>query len=292
MDAALQDISGISGTLSSYGSFQGTIAAIAAGATATVPDFAVGRGRSAAIAASVQGTVDGLNADVVLENIEVKTGATTVEVKGRVVSLKKNAPKTTDIDIAVKGGQVEDLLGPFLHNKVPVTGKVWLHSHAHLAPPEPGARFLHRLTLEGIFDMPAQRITNRTEEKALSKFSEHAQGEKDDVKQDGKADVLSSLNGRVTIRDGIAWTQRLTFVIPGAKTDLEGTLNLKSAAVHLAGNLEMQSDISHVTTGWKSFLLKPLIPFFKGKRAGAVIPIAITGRPGQYKVGQNLLHRK
>jgi hypothetical protein len=62
--------------------------------------------------------------------------------------------------------------------------------------------------------------------------------------------------------------------------------------VHLAGNLEMQSDISHVTTGWKSFLLKPLIPFFKGKRAGAVIPIAITGRPGQYKVGQNLLHQK
>jgi hypothetical protein len=291
-DAALQDISGIRGTLSSYGSFQGTIASIAAGATATVPDFAVGRGRSAAIAASVQGRIDGLNADVVLEDIEMKTGATTVEAKGRVVSLKRNTPKTADFDIAVKRGRVEDLLGPFLHDKVPVTGEVWLHSHAHLAPSEAGARFLHRLTLEGIFDVPAQRITNRNEEKALSKFSERAQGDKDDVKQDGSADVLSSLNGAATIRDGIASTQRLTFVIPGAKTDLEGTFNLKSAALHLTGHLEMQSDISHVTTGWKSFLLKPLIPFFKGKRVGAVIPIAITGRPGQYRVGQNLLHRK
>jgi hypothetical protein len=291
-EVALQDIRGISGMLSSYGSFQGTIASIVAGATATARDFAVGQGQSTPIAASVHGTINALNADVVFDNIEMKTGATTVGIKGRVVSLKKNAPKTADFDIAVRGGRVEDLLGPFLHKKVPVTGEVWLHSHAHLAPSEPRTGFLHRLTLEGAFDVPAQRIRNRIEEKALSRFSERARGDKDDVEQNRKADVLSSLNGEVTIRDGIASTQRLTFLIPGAKTVLDGTFDLKSAAVHLAGNLEMQSDISHITIGWKSFLLKPLIPFFKGKRAGAVIPIAITGRPGQYKVGQNLLHRK
>jgi len=38
--------------------------------------------------------------------------------------------------------------------------------------------------------------------------------------------------------------------------------------------------------------MKPLIPFFKKNNAGAVIPIAITGGPGGYKVTQNLLHRK
>jgi hypothetical protein len=54
----------------------------------------------------------------------------------------------------------------------------------------------------------------------------------------------------------------------------------------------MQSDISHTTTGFKSMLMKPLIPFFKKKSAGAVIPIAITGRPGNYKVTQNLTHTK
>jgi hypothetical protein len=54
----------------------------------------------------------------------------------------------------------------------------------------------------------------------------------------------------------------------------------------------MQSDISHATTGFKSVLMKPLIPFFKMKNAGAVIPIAITGSPGSYKVTQNLTHTK
>ena len=54
----------------------------------------------------------------------------------------------------------------------------------------------------------------------------------------------------------------------------------------------MESDISHVTTGFKSVLMKPLIPFFKKDNAGAVIPIAITGGPGGYKVTQNIAHRK
>jgi hypothetical protein len=54
----------------------------------------------------------------------------------------------------------------------------------------------------------------------------------------------------------------------------------------------MDSDISHVTTGLKSLLLKPLIPFFRKDNAGAVIPIAVTGGPNDYKVSQNLLHNK
>jgi hypothetical protein len=38
--------------------------------------------------------------------------------------------------------------------------------------------------------------------------------------------------------------------------------------------------------------MKPLIPFFKKDQAGAVIPIAVTGAPGAYKVTQDILHRK
>lgn len=51
----------------------------------------------------------------------------------------------------------------------------------------------------------------------------------------------------------------------------------------------MQSDVSHVTTGFKSLLLKPLVPFLKSKDAGAVVPIAITGSPQHYRIGQNVI---
>ena len=286
---ALKDFGGIGGVLSSFGSFQGTIASIEAGARATVPEFAVGRGRPVTLAGSVRGVVNGLNADVVLEEIEATTGATTVKARGQVVALTKNAPKTTDLDLEVNGGQAKDLLRPFLTGQVPIIGAVSLKSHAHVAPAAKGVSFLQRLTMEGALDVPAERLTDRKTEKTLSSFSGRAQGAKTG---DAEADVLSSVRGQVRVRDGVVSTERLTFLVPGAEANLNGTFDLKSAGVHMTGDLAMKSDVSHVTTGWKSFLLKPLIPFFKGKNAGAVIPIAITGRPGGYKVSQNVLHRK
>jgi hypothetical protein len=82
------------------------------------------------------------------------------------------------------------------------------------------------------------------------------------------------------------------FRMPGAAVDLNGTFNFRDHTVHLLGNLHIQSDISHVTTGFKSLLMKPLIPFLRKDNSGAVIPIAITGSPHGYKVTQNLLHDK
>jgi hypothetical protein len=197
---------------------------------------------------------------------------------------------------------------PFLSDPSPITGAAWLHGHAHLDPAENGLHFLQRLRVDGIFDVPAERLTDHAEEQTLSAFSQRAQTDKhaksdpipanpaannpavQDQSSGSATDVLSSVKGPARIRDGVVSTQRLTFHIPGAEADLSGTFNLHDCTVHMAGNLRMQSDISHTDTGFKSILLKPLIPFFKKKHAGAVIPIAVSGSPGQYKVTQNIVH--
>ena len=100
------------------------------------------------------------------------------------------------------------------------------------------------------------------------------------------------LRGPVQITDGIASSNRLTFQIPGADANLRGTFNFHDKIVHLNGDLRMDSDISHTATGFKSFLLKPLAPFFRKKNAGALVPIAVTGGPGHYQVTQDLAHNK
>jgi AsmA-like C-terminal region len=291
----LADIHGISGLLSAVGNFHGTLTAIEADATSDIPDFAVGRGRPTKVTASTHGTVNGLNGNVVLHAVEVHTGATTVHVQGNIVG----APKATNLDLTVTNGRAENILRPFLHDEAPITGAVSLRSHVYLAPSKEGLKFLQRLQVDGSFDIPAQRLTNRTTEKELSAFSGRAQGLKptEEVSVRGAqnangSDVLSSLAGRTKIRNGVVSTDRLSFQVPGAGVDLNGTFNLHDLTVHMLGNLQMQADISHVTTGFKSLLLKPLIPFFKKDNAGAVIPIAVTGGPGQYKVSQNLLHHK
>jgi len=69
-------------------------------------------------------------------------------------------------------------------------------------------------------------------------------------------------------------------------------LRSQVVSVRLIGKLRMDSDVSHVTTGFKSLLLKPLVPFFRKNNAGALVPIVVTGSPDNYDVKQNLLHRK
>ena len=290
----LRDLGNIGGTLSSKGQFHGTLAAIDAYAASNTPDFTVDGGKPTPVTASIQCTINGLNGDILLHAIDATTGATTIKVQGGIVG----APKVVDVDITA-AGRVQDILRPFMHQQIPLAGAVSLHSHAHLDPDGNGSKFLQRLKVDGAFDAPAERITNHDTEQKLSDFSQRAQGIKAPTPDPNSAgqssdssDAVSSLSGPVKIRNGVLSTQRITFQTPGVAVDLSGNFNLHNSTVNLTGNLLMQSDISHTSTGFKSVLMKPLIPFFKKKNAGAVIPIAVTGSPGKYKVTQNLAHTK
>jgi hypothetical protein len=281
------------GTLAANGRFSGQLANIQTTIAADVPDFAVGDGQPVAISGSAQCTVNALNANVLLHTIDLRTGATLVEASGAVMG----SPKVTDLDIQVTNGRAQDLLRPFLHERVPVAGAVSLKGHAHVAETHPGETFLHRLTLTGRFDLPTERLTDAQTERSLTAFSARAQGASSASGQPGDpataaADVISSIAGEANIRNGIASTNRLTVTVPGANVRLRGTYALVSGAVHLTGQLKMQADLSHAVTGFKSWLLKPFAPFFRKKNAGAVVSIAVTGRPRHYKVSQNVLHTK
>lgn len=289
----LGKIGTLHGTLSAKGQFTGRLAAIEATATAETPDFSVDDGMPTDVSGSVQCTVNGLNGDVVLHMIALQLGRTTVHAGGWV----RGDPKVTEIDFDAEQGRAEDLLRPFVHDQVPVTGVVWMKAHAHVAPAEDGVRFMQRLAVDGGFDVPAERLTNHATEKSLTAFSARAQGAGDDRGEAGNpdttaADVVSSLKGQVRIRNGVLSSQRLTFEVPGAEAELQGTFAFHTGVTHLTGNLKMDSDISHAATGFKSVLLKPLAPFFKRKRAGGVVPIAVTGVPHAYTVSQDVLHTK
>jgi len=291
----LDQIGELQGTLSSEGHFSGALAAIEGYAMATTGDLAVGKGHPSPVNGTVQFTLNALNGNMVLHRVEVKTGATTVEAAGTVAGAA-NAPKTTELDLTVSKGRAQDLLRPFLQDRPPITGTVALKAHAHLAPQNDETGFLKRLSVDGGFVLPGERMTNGDTEQSLTDFSQRAQASKpqktDTEETDRPADVLTSIEGLVKIRDGVVSSERLTFEIPGAAAKLNGSYDLRKGTVHLVGNLKMDSDISHVTTGFKSLLLKPLAPFFKKKDAGAVIPIAVTGGPDKFTVSQDLLHDK
>jgi hypothetical protein len=299
----LTEIGDTSGMLSSSGHFSGNLQAIEAYATSKTPNFAVGSGKPTAISGSIRCAIDALNSDLVFHSITLSAGKTTIHAQGKSVG----SPRVTDLDIAVTRGRVQDLLRPFLQAETPLVGDVWLKGHAHIAPAAAAGHatpFLQRLSVDGSLDTPAESLTSRSTEQALSAFSRRAQNHiqsssayiadtLSDERDDGPStDVLLSIQGPVNIRYGVVSTPHLTVRVPGAGAILNGSYNLSSQDVHLVGNLRMQANISHVTTGFKSLLLKPLIPFFERRNAGAVIPIAVTGGPTHYKVSQNLFHTK
>jgi hypothetical protein len=290
--ADLHGIGTLRGMLSAKGHFSGALDAVRGDATAQVQDFAVSEGEPVPITGAAQVTVNGLNGDLILNSITARTNDTLLHAEGRIVG----SPAATDVDLLVTQGRAQDLLKPFLHAPVPIAGDVWVKAHAHVEPAEHGEGFLRRLRMDGGFNVPTDMVTVPSAEKTLSAFSDRAQKPSPPVRNandDSSAtDVVSAVQGYANITNGVISTRHLTFDIPGATTDLRGTFDLHTTDVHLLGKLRMQRNISHAVTGFKSILLKPLIPFFRGHKAGAVIPIAVTGTSGHYKVSQDIFHDK
>jgi hypothetical protein len=83
----------------------------------------------------------------------------------------------------------------------------------------------------------------------------------------------------VTLRDGTAHLDNVSFRVPGAAGKGGGTYNLISKRINLKGTVAMQATVSEASRGLKSILLKPFDALFRKKerRAGAVLPVSITG---------------
>lgn len=290
----LHDVGEISGTLNARGLFKGSLRAMNVETESDVPNFAVTDGRATDVKGSIAATLAGDNGDLDIHAIDLTVGASHIHAMGSI----KGDIKATNLDISVDHGRAEDLMRPFIHKEVPIAGPVALKSHAYLGPPGDG--FIAKLRMTGSFDVPAEKLTDKQTEKNLSAFSKRAQGkEKPNTGVESNAhspateqDVLSSIQGPAKIEDGMVQTAGLTFKVAGASAKLNGTFRFHDESVHLTGTLRMETDISHTSTGFKSFLLKPLAPFFKKQNAGAVIPIAVTGLPGHYKVEQDITHHK
>jgi AsmA-like C-terminal region len=281
----LSEIQGLHGTFSAAGHFQGRLDEIQGSAQSSTPDFSVADGRRTLVEGTMSCAVNGLNGDITLHAVDLHTGRSVIHAEGNIAG----SPKITSVDLLVEKGRVEDLLHPFMTSETPVTGPVLLHGHANLAAASSGASFFERLTMNGAFTVPAERFTDTATETNLTAFSQRAQGIKTGEDPRAQPAVLPNVAATVSIRNGMARMAPVMVQLPGAAARLQGVFDLQNQNVRLTGDLRMQSDVSHVTTGFKAILLKPLAPFFKKNGAGAVVPIAITGTPQHYKVGQNIL---
>ena len=144
---------------------------------------------------------------------------------------------------------------------------------AHIIVPPNSRPFTRRVTLDDTFEIRGASFTNTRTQQGANSLSKHAQGES----RESPEDISERLRGQVLLRDGIATFHDTVITVPGATADFAGTYDLVTKRADLHGKMAMRAELSQATTGFTSFFLKFLNPFYKRKNAGAVVPVSITG---------------
>ena len=142
-----------------------------------------------------------------------------------------------------------------------------------------------KLQLAGAFAIDSARFTKLDVQQKIDALSRKGQG-KPDAPPSGT--VASDFAGQFALNRGELALRRFSFHMPGAALSLNGAYGLLDEHLDFNGTVRLDAKISETTTGVKSFLLKAVDPFFKGKNAGAVIPIKITGTRDQPAFGLDL----
>jgi hypothetical protein len=244
--------------------------------TTDTPDFEAARsGHKFHLSGQFQALVNATNGDVSLEDAAALLGRTTVAAQGRIAPARPKEGKTASLDLLVRDGRIEDVLLLFVKApRSPLMGLTSFRAHVTI-PPDQG-NFVRKVKLEGEFGIGGARFTSPRTENSLADLSRRARGEKEKVTEDPER-VLSDLRGQVALSGGVAAFSHLSFTVPGARAQMQGTYNLLNQRINLHGLLHMNNSLANATSGIKSFLLKALGPFLKSNHRGEVLPVSITG---------------
>ncbi|HTU47775.1 MAG TPA: AsmA-like C-terminal region-containing protein [Bryobacteraceae bacterium] len=276
-DANLAAFGGVSGTLFSTGKFSGTLRHVNVDGTTDIPNFKVtDTSHSRRLSTQFQAVVDGTKGDTFLNNVTAHFDSTTVYFKGSVAGQEGQGGKLVSLDMSEPSGRIEDLLDLFISAKTPpMTGSVVFRGHVDL-PPGP-AQLVERMKLRGDFGVAAGKFTDKGTEGDITRLSDSAEKHAKGQKQEDPETVLSDLKGHAVADDGVATLSNLSFTVPGASATLHGTYNLVNYKIDLHGVLFTTGQPGDATTGFKSFFVKAITPFFKRKHAAKVVPFKITG---------------
>ena len=274
-NANLDVIDGISGILSSTGTFGGVLERLEVNGRTDTPDFGVDvGGQRVPLTTRFKALVDGTNGDTWLERVDAVLGETAIAASGAVVRTEDVKGRRVALDVQVAQGRLEDLLRLAVHTpKPPLTGRIDLTTTLLL--PAGAGKVVDRLQLAGRFTLAQARFTNIDVQKKITTLSQRGRG---DEHADGTGtSVVSNLRGRFALRHAELSFSELAFAVPGATVQLTGTYKLRGETMDFSGDLLTDASLADMTSGVKAMLARLAQPFFRRRGGGSKFPIRITG---------------
>jgi hypothetical protein len=285
--ADLSSIKGLGGILFSKGKFAGQLYRIDVQGYTTTPDFSLGiSDHPVPLETQFHAIVDGTTGNTMLEPVHAKLLNSEFVARGGVFRIPGQAHRRVLLDAVSSGAKLEDLLRLALKaDEPPMTGVVGFRTRIDI-PPGKGA-IADRMRLDGQFNITSGRFSRLDLQKKVAAFSRRSRGDTD---QDGVGSVVSNFGGRFVLGDDVINFTRLTFGVPGASVNLDGTYRLRGENMDFRGSLRLQAKVSQLMKGWKSKLLVPFDPLFEKKGAGTFLPITITGTGSNPHFGLDIRH--
>jgi hypothetical protein len=259
------------GTLDSKGEFRGKLKQLSVAGHAAIPSFETRNARRPiAFHADYRATVNGTTGDTRIESIEAGFLHSKLVAHG---DIRGQAQKIIALDVEMPEGRLEDILRFLLKDpKPPFTGSAAFHWQFTI--PLTSKDTVHEMRIRGPASLANVEPAREQTREKLDVLSAKGQGEPQAA---GSINADSNVRGIIDVRDGVARLSDVSFHMPGVLVTLHGTYQLLSEELNLAGTARLEAELSQTTTGFKSVLLKVVDPFFKKKKAGAAVPVRITG---------------
>jgi len=274
-NADLSVFHGIAGVLSSTGKFGGVLQDIDVEGATTTPAFTLAfAGHPVELATAFSATVDGTNGNTILHPVIARFLNTTLLCTGSVVKATTGKGREIVLNVTTDRARLEDLLRLAVKAAQPImTGAIRLTTKFDLPLSTGGGNVMDRLRLDGQFGVAGAEFDSPEIRDKLESLSRHGQGKPND---EDAGSAVSQLKGNFVLRNGQLTFSNLFFAVTGATVQLSGTYGLKDEKLDFRGKLRLQAKLSQMTTGAKSFLLKPFDSFFR-KSGKTELPIKITG---------------
>lgn len=272
--ADLSVFNGISGILSSRGSFKGVLHNIVVDGTTDTPDFQLDRGaREVHLTTEFHAIVDGTNGNTYLQPVNAHFLNSNVITNGEVAGKPGVKGKFITLDVDVENSRLEDMLELASHSDTPaLRGKIVFRGHILLPPGKDTV--LHKLVLNGNFQVTDATFTSDKVNHAITEISRRGQGKPNDPSIQNPPAAFS---GDFLLKNSRLDFSKLRFTVPGALADMKGSYGVKSGELNFAGAVEMQATLSQMVTGKKKGLLIALDPLFNRHGAGTYLPVEIAG---------------
>jgi hypothetical protein len=287
--ADLNPIKGIGGILSSVGEFHGHLDRIDVEGTTETPDFTIDTANHPMpLHTKFYAVVDGTSGDTYLNKVEARLGGTSFTAKGAVVNIKGKG-HSIDLDVDVPAGHIQDFLELAVKTQPAIIrGSVAMKAHIHIRPGK--ERVAEKLGLKGGFAVQQIQFSNPKFQDKVDMLSLRAHGDAKQAKP-GAPDVQSHLAGQFTMDAGKLNFSDLTYTLPGGNIHMVGVYSLDGEQFDFHGKVRTEAKISQmVASRWKSWLLKPVDPFF-AKNGGSEIPVQVSGTKSEPKFGLDLRHK-